>query len=287
MADHKYLYFPGCRMAPSLPQYDLSIRKIASMLQIDLVDMELNCCGYPVRHIDMSAAFLSAARIMAVAKERKLPILTPCKCCFGNLKQANYWLQKRPEIAAKISLLLETEGLSWRPGVTIHHLLSVLSLPDFKHTVTKNIVAPLAGLRVAAHYGCHALRPSDVTQFDNPLAPKIFETLIALTGATPVEWPLRLECCGHPLQEKNQRLSVALMTRKLNDANAAGAMVLATACTYCQIQFEEGFLHSGKTEVPTMALPSVLFSQLLGLAMGVAPGSLGVDTKIADSILNR
>ncbi len=274
-------------MVPSLPQYDLSIRTIMSRLNVDLVDIELNCCGYPVRHLDVTASLLSAARVMAIAKARGLPIVTPCKCCFGNLKHADYWLQKRPLIAENISTLLAAEGLSWHPQVPIFHLLSILNRSDIQHTIAELIVAPLEGLKVAAHYGCHALRPSDVTQFDNPLAPTIFETLIAATGATPVEWPLRLECCGHPLQDKNQALSAALMARKLSDAGAAGAQVMATACTYCQLQFEGGMGHSGKAGEQIEVPSAMLFTQLLGLAMGEKPKSLGMDTVMTNCILNR
>ncbi|MGD9187656.1 MAG: heterodisulfide reductase-related iron-sulfur binding cluster, partial [Desulfobacteraceae bacterium] len=61
---------------------------------------------------------------------------------------------------------------------------------------------PLTNLRVAAHYGCHALRPANITGFDNPLTPTIFERLIEATGASIADWPLRLDCCGHPLWKK-------------------------------------------------------------------------------------
>ena len=128
---------------------------------------------------------------------------------------------------------------------------------------------------MAAHYGCHALRPSDVMQFDNPLAPTIFERLVELTGASAVDWPRRLDCCGQPLLESNEHLSLRLMQTKVADARQAGADTLCTACTYCQVQFGQVQHSLGAALIPE-PLPSVLFPQLLGLSMGLPPEDLGL-----------
>lgn len=256
-----YLYFPGCKIGPELPEYDRSVRAVMDRLGVRLTHVALNCCGYPIRHQDLTASLVSAARILAVADAHGLGIMTPCKCCFGNLKHADYWLQQRPDLARQVADILRTEGLKWRPKVTIEHLLTVLS----RIPVTEAVTRPLTGLAVAAHYGCHALRPSAVTGFDNPLAPTRFESLITAIGASPVTWSLRLECCGQPLHGKNQRLAQDLRARKLADAQAAGADILATACTYCQLHFDAD---------PAAAPRSVLYTHLIGLALGLSPDDL-------------
>jgi heterodisulfide reductase subunit B len=58
------------------------------------------------------------------------------------------------------------------------------------------------------------------------------------------------------------------MAAKLDDAREAGARVVATACTYCQIQFETG---PGRPPGEGEALPARLVSQLLVDALGLAP----------------
>jgi len=141
--------------------------------------------------------------------------------------------------------------------------------------VQARVKHPLHGYRVAAHYGCHALRPGDVTQFDNPLAPTIFESVIAATGATAVEWPMRLDCCGYPLWEKNNQLSLALMQQKLADARESGAQALITACTYCQLQFGQVRSEHLSGTAAYNDLPAVLVSQLLGVALGLPDVALG------------
>lgn len=277
----RYAFFPGCKIPYHLPQYGRSVRAVCRALGIGLVDMEFNCCGYPVRHRSFEASMLSAARNMALADRAGLAILTPCKCCFGNLRQAAFWLEENRALRNTVNAMLAPEGLQWKPGTDVAHLLTALDrvgVPAIEQAATR----PLDGLPVAAHYGCHALRPSRATRFDNPLDPTIFERLLRAVGAEPVDWPLRLECCGNPLWGKNDALAGELARRKLDDAARCGARVLATACTYCQLQFD--VLRGEWTQGANSAdwPPAVLFAQLLGLALGLDSGAVGLEDNVTD-----
>jgi heterodisulfide reductase subunit B len=272
----RYLYFPGCKIAPFLPQYDRSVRAVLNALDVGLVETELNCCGYPVRSIDFTASMLCAARILAKAAAMQLALLTPCKCCFGNLKQADYWLRRNSELSDRINGLLQSEGFEWTADVPVRHLLSVLTQDVGLDRIKSGVRHHLNGLKVAVHYGCHALRPADVTRFDNPLAPTVFEDLVTAVGARPMNWPLRLDCCGHPAWDKNNRVSLALMQRKLDDAQAADARLLVTACTYCQLQFDGIFKEHLPAENARGFLPAVLVTQLVGRALGLGEDALGL-----------
>ncbi|RJQ79846.1 MAG: CoB--CoM heterodisulfide reductase [Desulfobacteraceae bacterium] len=276
MTRRRYLYFPGCKLKPRLPEYDRATRGVLETLEIELSDSELNCCGFPVRHLDFTASMLCGARVLAVAARKGLALLTPCKCCFGNLKQADYWLRRDSALRERINGLLRREGLAWSRDVTVRHLLNALTEDVGLEHIASKIKHPLTGLKAAAHYGCHALRPGDVTQFDNPLSPTLFERVIAAAGATCIEWPLRLECCGHPLWEKNNRLALSLMRRKLADAHEAGAQALITACTYCQIQFDAVRREHPSGNQAHDRLPAILVTQLLGVALGLSKETLGL-----------
>ena len=210
---------------------------------------------------------------MALAARQGLQILTPCKCCFGTLKHAGQWLRHDPVTAAEIARELEREGLQWSEGCEVKHLLTALARDLGIETIRARVTRPLRGLRVAAHYGCHALRPSRIVRFDNPLAPKIFEELVAVTGAVSVDWPRRLECCGNPLADRNEGLARRMTEVKIADARQAGAQCIATACTYCQMQFEavaNGGMQSGEP------LPAILYAQLLGWSLGLPAETLGM-----------
>lgn len=273
MAKRQYFYFPGCQLAPRLPAYDRSIRAVMAVLEIDLYESEANCCGYPVRHVDFTAAMLCAARVLALAARKGLAIMTPCKCCYGNLKQVQYWMRREAALRHRIEELLRPQGLTWSDNVVVRHLLNALTEDVGLGAIAAKVTQPLQGLKTAAHYGCHALRPGDVTQFDHPTAPVIFEQVIEATGAGCVQWPLRLECCGNPLWEKNNELSLALMRRKLADALEAGAQVLVTACTYCQIQFDEVRRDHPSGRPAQDRLPALAVTRLLEAAFGLIDAS--------------
>ena len=273
----KFGYFPGCKIPYYLPQYDQSTREVLAVLGVRLVDLEFDCCGYPMRHQSAEASIYSAARVLARAQAGQLPLLTPCMCCFGNLKYADHWLQKDSALRNRINDLLAADGLHWTPGMVIRHLLTVLEQDIGLATIRSKIKRPLKGIKAAAHYGCHGLRPSEVVQLDNAAAPTVFEKLITITGAQSVDWPMRLSCCGNPLWEKNPKLSLALMQQKIDDALNAGAQFICTACTYCQIQFDSvRATQPGRTSHEE-DLPAVLYTQLLGRSLGLDRALLGID----------
>lgn len=219
---------------------------------------------------------VSGARILAMASKKEMAVMTPCKCCYGSLKQADYWMRQNEKLRDRVNGLLKTDGLQWSEGVIVHHLLTALSQDVTLKRLKAHITHPLNGIRLAAHYGCHALRPGDVTRFDNPLAPTLFEKVLETTGAEAVQWPLRLECCGQPLWDKNRPLSLALMARKRSDAIESGAKALITACTYCQLQFGQVLENDPMDTATHPELPAILISQLLAIAMGVSPADAGL-----------
>lgn len=265
----KYAYFPGCKIAYHLPAHGQSVEAVCSRLGIDLLKPEFSCCGYPIRHESRDAAVFSALRNLALAQALGRDILTPCKCCYGNFQHARHQAATDENLRFRMKSLLEKEGLYFPDTVRIRHLLQVLD--DVSETVAGAVQLPLRGLGVACHYGCHALRPENITRFDDPLAPTIFERAVALTGATPLSWELRLECCGYPLRGRDERISDLLMDKKMASARAAGADVLATACTYCQLQFGR------EKQKDSAHIPAVLFPQLLGLSLGLGPANLGLE----------
>ncbi len=193
----------------------------------------------------------------------------------------DYWMRHNTDLRDRINALLAKEGLRWQAEIGVRHLLTAITEDIGLDQVRLKVQHPLAQLKVAAHYGCHALRPGDVTQFDNPLAPTIFENIVAATGAEAVEWPLRLDCCGHPLWGKNDRISLALMQRKVADAGNAGAKLLVNACTYCQIQFDNVRRAHPDPRQTCNDLPAVLVSQLLGVAFGLPLAALGHNSRLA------
>jgi len=275
----KYALFSGCRTGFDIPQHPKSAKAVLSRLNVGIEELDFGCCGYPVKEKNLDGFLLLAIRNLAIAQTHHLPVLTLCKCCFGALKQAEHYFQNDWEKRALINSMLEKEGLSYKGGVKIHHTLTLLDREIDKGVIQRSVIHPLDGIKVAASYGCHALRPSTITGFDDhPDAPTIFERIITLTGAEPVNWSKRLECCGNPLLEKNNSLARDFILKKYETADQEGADIICTACNYCHMQFEYGrdlILKSGSTN----PMPAILLTQLLGRAMGLEKDWTEVKTK--------
>jgi heterodisulfide reductase subunit B len=269
--------FLGCTIPARLAHYDAASRAVLGKLGVSVVDIKaFNCCGYPLRNIDVKAFVLLSARNLALAERRGLNIMSLCQCCFGTLKKADHLLKEDGSLRKEINAILAREGLHYEGRVEVRHLLQVLFHEVGIKAIKRHIARRFEGLKVAAHYGCHVLRPSAVVQFDDPISPTLFDELVGVTGAVSVAWQRRLECCGAPLRGVNDELSMALTKKKLEDAQGAGAAYLCVACPYCQLQFDtiQGVMSA--RERLNHLLPSLLYPQLLGLCMGIDHGVLGL-----------
>ena len=279
----KYALFLGCNIPARLKQYESSSRAVLEKLGVGLVDIkEFNCCGYPVRNIDFKASILSAVRNLALAEKENLNMVVLCKCGFGMLKKADHLMKEDPSLRKEVNKTLNKEGLKFDGGTEIRHLLSVLYHDVGVEAVKEKITRPYKGLKVATHYGCHALRPSEIVQFDDPVNPTIFDKLVEATGAESLQWQARLECCGAPLFGTNDELSMDLTEKKLLNAKESGADYLCNACPYCHIQFDtvQCMIHNKRSG--NNILPSVLYSQLLGLSLGIERETLGFEMNQID-----
>ncbi|MBA4392596.1 MAG: disulfide reductase [Desulfobacca sp.] len=283
----RYSLFPGCKIPYYLPQYETASRLVLGHFGLELEDLELNCCGHPIRFLDFKAFIFSSARNIALAGQRGLPLLCLCKCCYGTLRYADLLLRNNDGLLKEVNGTLKLDGLHYPERLEIKHLLNVLYEDIVPENILKKNVRPFPTLKVAAHYGCHILRPSDVVQFDNPFNPNKFEKLVEATGAASVDWSLRTQCCGESLWEKNNQLSLELSTKKIKNAQEFGADLLCVACTHCQIQFDrvgETMKNEGSED---QGLPSILYPQLLGLGLGLDGRTLGIDKNVMDLIESR
>jgi len=270
----KFAYFPGCKIPFELEEYGLSFEAIMERLDVQLINLPFNCCGYPSRSKSLEISVLSSIRNLALAEKQDLDIITPCKCCFGQFKHAIYWWNNHIDLRIKINDILKTEGLSWSGETKVIHMLSFLyhdlGLAALKPLITR----PFSNEKIVVQYGCHALRPFSITGFDDPFAPKIFEALVNITGFKTIEWSKSTECCGNPIYETNKKLSLKMLDSKLKSASDSGAAYIINACTHCQIQYN---VMDMEQELKKNHIIPVLFTQVLGMAMGLTKKELGIN----------
>jgi len=276
----EFALFLGCTIPARLNQYESSSRAVLKKLGVGLVDIrEFNCCGYPLRNIDFKVFLLSSARNLALAEKKNLDVMTLCQCCYGSLKKADFLMKENASLKNEVNTTLEKEGLKYEGRSEVKHLLSVLHKGIGIESIKGKMSTTFKGLRIATHYGCHALRPSQVVGFDNPLAPTLFDELVEATGAESVEWQMKLECCGAPLWGINDQLSMDLTLKKLKDGRKSGADYICAACPYCHIQFDKVQKMILSQRNVNHPLPSILYTQLLGLSMGIDKKSVGLEMK--------
>jgi heterodisulfide reductase subunit B len=274
----EFALFLGCTIPARLNQYESSSRAVLGKLGVGIVDIrEFNCCGYPLRNISFKTFVLSSARNLALAEKKNLSVMTPCQCCYGSLKKVDHLMKENGSLRKEINTTLEREGLKYEGGIEVKHLLSVLYHEVGIESIREKMERNYEGLKIATHYGCHVLRPSKVVEFDDPVAPTIFDQLVEVTGAESVDWATKLDCCGAPVWGINDELSMDLTERKLKDGSKSGADYLCSACSYCHVQFDtvqKSFLSQRGTET---RLPPILYPQLLGLTMDIDGEILGLE----------
>lgn len=289
----KYAYYTGCLVPARLNQYDLATRKVLGKLDVELVDLEdAACCGTVItRSIDAKTNLMMSIRILALAGSKKLDLLVTCPGCFESLMDAyTVFIENAGFREEAKSILKDIDNISYDgDGSIVKHLIQVLindiGLEKIKAVVEK----PLNGLKVAAHYGCHILRPSTKLRVDDAENPKMLDELVNATGAESIHWMLKLWCCGFPIQAVDKNLSLSIAGIKLRSVRDAEADCMVTICPSCQFQFDVLQNEVSKITGEQYSMPVILYPQLLGLAIGLAPEDVGLNLNKAsiDRFLER
>jgi len=286
-----YALFLGCTIPARQPNYELSARKALGKLGIKLVDLpNMTCCAPPpVQSIDLESSYAVAAYNISLAEEANLDLITLCSGCFESLCAANVALKHSPEFRAQINRSLSKAGKEFLGNKEVKHYLQVLKddigLKRLKQSVSK----PLSSLKVAAFYGCHALRPSAHLRLDDPERPRLLENLIEALGAKSVEYRNKLKCCGGLLRGYSDEIALDLAREKLVNTSKAGADCIVTLCPFCFVALDIGQMQVRSKFNETYDMPVLHYTELLALALGVDPKELALDThKIkADNLISK
>lgn len=276
----EYAYYLGCFIPARLNQYDLAIRTVMKNLGVKLTDLEkVGCCGTVfARSINIKANLVMSARILSLAKNMRLNLLVPCPGCYESLIEVENLIKTNGNLKEEINNLLKSiNELIYEEDTKIKHLIQVLYSDIGLENLKNKIKKPLNGLRVAVHYGCHILRPSNKLKIDNAENPKVLDELVNITGAESIYWPLKLWCCGSPILAIDKNLSLRIAGMKLKSAKESEADCIITICPSCQIQFDALQNEISEFTKERYDMPILLYPQLLGLAMGFLPEEVGLN----------
>ncbi|NQT02260.1 MAG: CoB--CoM heterodisulfide reductase iron-sulfur subunit B family protein [Planctomycetes bacterium] len=281
----KYAYYPGCSLHSTGSEYDISFRAVCEKLGMEIKEIDgWICCGTSPAH--SSSRLLSLAlpyeNICLAEKMGMSDIVAPCAACFARLKTAMYEANEDAEIASQISEAIE------KPLPKSMNVLSPLEIFCNQQGLAEAVTKQLSELKVVCYYGCLLTRPSKVMQFDECEYPMVMDELLRSLGIETLDWSYKTECCGGALAMTRTDVVLKLTHDILEEAKAVGANAIAVGCPLCHVNLDTRQTEVEKEYDTQYGLPIFYFTQLMGLAMGVAPDKLGLQKHFvsADGLLS-
>lgn len=270
----KYAYYPGCSSHSTARDMHESAAAVVRALGIELVEIDgWSCCGATAAHQTdrVLAASLPAANLL-LAKQMGLDTVVTCAACYNRMKVANHEVSTSPDMQKKVA---DAVGSYYDGSVAVRHLIEVLLEDVGIEKLRQSFVKSLAGLKVAAYYGCLLVRPHDITNFDDAENPTSLDRLVEAMGGLSVDWPCKVDCCGGGLNLTRTDMVVKLSGSIIDMAVAAGADCIAVACPMCQASLDLRQSDMQKQFGRRYEMPIVYVTQLLGLCLGIPPRELG------------
>lgn len=252
-----YDYYPGCTLKNKAASLELSAKKAAEMLGIEMREIpEWQCCGgvYPIA-ADETAQKLPSVRVLNAAKENGRDLLTVCSACYHVLKSVNYDMEKNDNIRTKANTYLEC---GYKGETRVLHYLEMLRDDIGFEILAEKVVNPLKGRKIAPYYGCLLLRPSKIMGFDDAESPVTMENFIKALGADAVLYPFRNECCGGYMAVEDKKITEKKCRDIIDSAKNHGAEMIVTACPLCMYNLKK-----------YSDIPVKYFTEILCEALGI------------------
>ena len=278
----KYALFLGCTIPARSRNYELSARRVAQKLGIELVDVpEFICCGFPIKSADQKSSLLLAAYNLSLAQERGLNVCALCSSCTSALTEAAHHLSEDSDMRDEVNEGLSRVGRSYEGGVKVRHFARILYEEVGPEQIRRHLNRDLSNLGIAIHYGCHYLKPSEIyDNFDEVEDPQTLDTLVALTGARVVDYRNKKSCCGGPVLPVDDKTALLVAKQKLDCVADAGADALCLVCPFCSVMYDSNQKSIESEYDTTYNLPVLYLPQVLGLAMGFDRKELGLNMNV-------
>lgn len=268
----KATYYPGCTLKTKARNLSDAATASLSLLGVDLEELpRWNCCGAVHSLADDDLIHLIASvRVLIRNKETGSDkLITICSMCYNTLARANLIMREDEEKRDTINLFMDEEE-DYFGEVEVIHLLNYLNDEIGWDRIREQVKVPLNGLKVAPYYGCTLQRPRNVG-IEPPGSFNLMTGFLEALGADPVNLKAADLCCGSYQILGNPDAAKEATSTILEWASKAGAEALAMSCPLCEYNIgkKQGDLLEEK-RVET-AIPTFYFTQLLAIALGVAP----------------
>jgi heterodisulfide reductase subunit B len=257
-------YYPGCSLHGIASAFDSSARTVLEAFGYTPVEPKgWVCCGStPAHRLDERAAVrLPMINMQLLDQQGFREAALPCASCFSRFRVALHEWRTRPEMREMIDREL---GGPYPDRVEVRSLLDFVVQRVGFDRVEQEVVRPFKGLKVACYYGCLLTRPPKVTGSVDYEYPRGMDRLMEAIGVEPVDWDMKVACCGGSLAMTRTEVVLDLGRRIIDNARERGAQAIVVACPLCEsnLQARQEQMHVQ----PRM--PIIYFTQLMAVALG-------------------
>lgn len=257
-------FYPGCSLNGTAREYNESVKALAPVFGIELVDIDdWNCCGASAAHaVNKDLSLALPARILALAEKQGFEeIVVPCAACFNRLAVAQYEIEKDDQLKKSVEQSIK---------MTFNNSVKILNVVQFIEKYIKDKLAEKVSRKfehqVACYYGCLLVRPHKIIGFDRVEDPTSLDELMQLIGATSLDWGFKTECCGASLSIARTDLVAKLSGNIVKDAADRGAEAIIVACPMCHSNLDMRRPQIDDYVGKNIPTPVIYITQAIGLS---------------------
>jgi len=201
--------------------------------------------------------------------------------CHLSFSECQRIMENNAEMRDRINGMLSSEDLQYNGSVNLVNIIDLLHDHVGIDKIKKLVKKPLENLKVATHYGCHLIRPSEVGRPVDSENPQKMETVLKALSAKPLDYAEKLDCCGAMIQANLPESALTKTGQKLVAVQEQGFDVFVDVCPWCHRMFDSKQTKAGETVAAKLDVPVVYLTQLLGLAFGIDKKRLGMDLNLS------
>jgi len=278
----KLALYPGCVMPTEQYAYEMSIREVLPKVDVELVDIKgFSCCGEPLKSVNQMLTLSLSARNIAIAEKEGLDIFAPCPMCHLALSECKRVLDADSDMKQRVNNHLADEGLKYSGTSEVISILELLHDIVGVEKIKEKVKKPLKDLKIATHYGCHLIRPSEIGRSDDAENPQKIENILKTIGAKPDYYPEKLDCCGGLLNANLPESALTKTGQKLKSVQEQGFDAFVDTCPWCHRQYDSRQAKAGETVAAKLEMPVFYLTQLLGLSFGISADKLGLNLNLS------
>ncbi len=282
----RYGFFLGCVIPNRYPMIEASIRNVFDYLGAEILDLPgASCCPAPgvFRAFHIPTWLVIAARNISIAEELGVNPITGCNGCYGTLRDAWYELEHDYDKKKEVNEYLAKIGRTYKGNLEPKHVIQAFYLDMGLDYLKDFVKLKFSDLKVAVHYGCHIVKPSEKRPWNGEYeAPRFLDEIVEITGAKSIDYKDKYMCCGAggAVRTAVKEVAADFTREKLVNMRDAGVDIIINCCPFCHLQLDLGQVEVNNIYADIIGepfnIPVIYITQLLGVAFGMDPNLLGL-----------